>query len=110
MLLCGPFAIEGVESLHPELGRVLDCVPFYWIGSVGSSLLSNGSGLEGSDLLLKSLHPVTGVTVGSLTLRLYFTLVVSLDGRLDFVIRLMRRMEANGAVRVGALSVLAVAC
>src|SRR3954462_14620436 len=110
MLLCGPFAIEGVESRYFELGRVLDCIPLYWIRSSGSRLLSNGGGLEGSDLLLKSLYPVTGFTICSLTLRLYLALVVSLGLRLDFIIRLMRRMEVNGAVRVRALLVLAVTC
>src|SRR4051812_14014012 len=103
MLLCRPFAIEGVESRHLELGRVLDCVPLYWVGSGGSHLLSDGGGLEGSDLLLKSLHPVTAITIGSLTLRLDLALVVSLDLRRNFIIRFMRRMEANGAVRVVAL-------
>src|SRR3954465_6953079 len=110
MLLSRPFAIECVEGRHFEPGWVLDCVPLDWIGPSSSSFLPNSGGLEGSDLLFKSLHPLTGVTIGSLTLRLYFALVVSLDLRLDFVIRLMRRMEANGAVRVGTLLVLAVAC
>src|SRR3954470_24973060 len=110
MLLCRPLAIEGVKGRHFEPGWVLDCVPLDWIGSSSSGFLPNSGGLEGSDLLLKSLHPMTDVTIGSLTLRLYFALAVSLDWRLDFVIRLMRRMEANGAVRVRALPVLAVAC
>ena len=80
------------------------------VGPSSSGFLSNSGGLEGSDLLLKSLHPVTGVTIGSLTFGLYFALIVSLGWRLVFIIRLMRRMKANGAVRVGALPVLAVAC
>src|SRR4051812_8730166 len=108
MLLCRPFSVEGVEGRHFEPGWVLDCVPLHWIGSSSSGFLPNSGGLEGSDLLLKSLHPMTGVTISSLTLRLYFALVVSVDLRLDFVIRLMRRMEANESVRVGALIVLAV--
>src|SRR2546430_9292106 len=103
MLLCRPFAIECVEGRHFESGSVLDRVPLDRIGSSSSGFLPNSGGLEGSDLLLKSLHPMTGVTIGSLTLRLYFALVVSLDWRLDYVIRLMPRMEADGAVRVGAL-------
>src|SRR4051812_29537804 len=98
MLLCRPFAIKCVEGRHFKPGWVLDCVPLYWIGPSSSDFFPNSGGLEGSDLLLKSLHPMTGVTIGSLTLKLYFTLVVSLDWRLGFVIRLMRRMEANGAV------------
>src|SRR4051812_38793849 len=110
MLLCRPFAIECVEGRYFEPGWVLDYVPLDWVGPSSSDFLPNSGGLEGSDLLLKSLHPMTGVTISSLTLRLYFSLVVSLDWRLDFVIRLMRRMEANGVVRVGALLVLAVAC
>src|SRR3954466_12932677 len=110
MLLCRPFAIECVEGRHFKSGWVLDCVPLDWIGPSSSGFLPNSGGLKGSDLLLKSLYLVTGVTIGSLTLGLYFALIVSLDWRLDFVIRLMRRMEANGAVRVGALPVLAVAC
>src|SRR3954468_11443424 len=110
MLLCRPFAIESVKGWHFKSGWVLDRVPLDWIGPRSSGFLPNSGGLEGSDLLLKSLHPVTGVTIGSVTLRLYLALIVSLDRRLDFVIRLMQRMEANGAVRVGALSVLAVAC
>src|SRR3954470_22030170 len=110
MLLCGPFAIEGIEGQHFESGWILDRVPLHWIGSSSSRLLPNGGGLEGSDLLLKSLHPVTGVTIGNVTLQLYFVLGVSLRLRLDFIIRFMRRMEANGAVRVGALLVLAVSC
>ena len=105
-----PFAIDGVKGRHFKSGWVLDRVPLVWIGPSISNFLPNSGGLEGSDLLLKSLHLMTGVTICSLTLRLYFALVVSLDWRLDFVIRLMRRMEANGAVRVGALIVLAVAC
>src|SRR3954469_7095983 len=109
MLLCRPFAIESVEGQYFEPGWVLDCVPLQGIGLSSSGFLPNSGGLEGSDLLLKSLHPMTGVTISSLTLRLYFALVVSLDLRLDFVIRLMRRMEANGAVRVRALIVLVVA-
>src|SRR5438270_10305099 len=110
MLLCRPFAIECVEGRHFKSGWVLDRVPFDWIGPSSFGLLPNSGGLEGSDLLLKSLHHVTGVTIGSLTLGLYFALIASLDWRLDFVIRLMRRMEANGAVRIGALLVFAVAC
>src|SRR5436190_21742245 len=110
MLLCRPFAIKCVEGRHFKPGWVLDRVPFDWIGPSSSGFLSNSGGLEGSDLLLKSLHPVTGVTIGSLTLGLYFALAISLDWRLDFVIMLMWRMEANRAVRVGALPVLAVAC
>src|SRR3954470_17965234 len=110
MLLCRPFAIESVKGWHFKSGWVLDRVPLNWIGPSSSGFLPNSGGLEGSDLLFKSLHPVSGVTIGSLTLRLYLALIVSLDWRLDFVIRLMRRMEANGAVRVGALSVLALAC
>src|SRR4051812_44407608 len=110
MLLCRPFAIEGVEGWHFEPGWVLDRVPLHWIGSSSSGFLPNSGGLEGSDLLLKSLHPMTGITISSLILRLCFALVVSLDLRLDLVIRLMRRMEANGAVRVRACIVLAVAC
>src|SRR4051812_44729716 len=107
MLLCGSFAIECVEGRHFKSGWVLYCVPLDWIGPSSSGFLPNSGGLEGSDLLLKSLHPVTGVTIGSLTFGLYFAFVVSLDWRLDFVIRLMRRMEANGAVRVRAFPVLA---
>src|SRR3954466_270045 len=110
MLLCRYFAIECVEGRHFKSGWVLDCVPLNWIGPSSSGFLPNSGGLEGSDLLLKSLHPMTGVTIDSLTFRLYFSLAVSLDWRLDFVIRLMRRMEANGVVRVVALLVLAVAC
>src|SRR5438270_12698323 len=109
MLLCRLFAIECVEGRHFKFGWVLDRVPIDWIGPNSSGFLPNSGGLEGSDLLLKSLHPVTGVTIGSLTLGLYFALIVCLDWRLDFVIMLMRRMEANGAIRVGALPVLAVA-
>src|SRR3954471_24351499 len=110
MLLCRPFAIESVKGWHFKSRWVLDRVPLNWIGPSSSGFLPDSGGLEGSDLLLKSLHILTSVTIGSLTLRLYFALVVSLDWRLDFVIRLMRRMEANGAVRVGALPFLAVAC
>src|SRR3954463_7256871 len=110
MLLCRPFAIKSVKGWHFKSGWVLDRVPLDWIGSSTSGFLPNSGGLEGSDLLLKLLYPVTGVTIGSLTLGLYFALSVFLDWRLDFVIRLMRRMEANGAIRVGALPVLAVAC
>src|SRR4051812_15309584 len=109
MLLCRPFAIECVEGRHFKSGWVLDYIPLDWIWPSSSGFLPNSGGLEGSDLLLKSLHPVTGITIGSLTLRLYFTLVVSLDWKLDFVIRFMRRLEANGAVRVETLPVLAVA-
>ena len=98
MLLCRPFAIEGVEGWHFEPGWVLDCVPLHWIGLSSSGFLPNSGGIEGIDLLLKSLHPMTDVTISSLVLRLYFALIVSLDLRLDFVIRLMQRMEANGAV------------
>src|SRR5438270_11483693 len=110
MLLCRPLAIEGVEGRHFESGWVLDCIPLHWIGSSSSGFLSNGGGLEGSDLLLKSLHPMTGVTISSLTLRLYFALVVSLGWRLDLVVRIVRGMEANGAVRVGALFVVDLTC
>src|SRR5436189_6013720 len=110
MLLCRPFAIECVEGRHFEPGWVLDCVPLDWIRPSSSGFLPNSGGLEGSDLLLKSLHPMIGVTIGSLTLRLYFALVVSLYWRLNFVIRLILRMKANGTVRVGALPILAVAC
>src|SRR4051812_6529694 len=98
MLLCRPFAIEGVEGRHFKPGWVLDCVPLHWIGSSSFGFLPNSGNLEGSDFLLKSLHPMTGVTISRLTLGLYFALVVSLHLKLDFVIRLMRRMEANGAV------------
>src|SRR2546430_13028421 len=110
MLLCRPFAIECVEGRHFKPGWVLDCIPLDWIGPSSSGFLPNSGGLEGSDLLLKLLHPVTDVTIGSLTLGLHFALIVSLGCRLDFVIRLMWRMEANGAVRVGTLHVVAVAC
>src|SRR3954470_7723871 len=110
MLLCRPFVIKGVEGRYFEPEWVLDCVPLHWIWSSSSGFLPNSGGLEGSDLLFKSLHPMTGVTISSLALRLYFALIVSLDLRLDFVIRLMRRMEANGAVRVRAFPILAVAC
>src|SRR3954463_15750916 len=110
MLLCRSLAIECVEGWHFKYGWVFNYIPLDWIGPSSSGFLPNSGGLEGSDLLLKSLHPVTGVTIGSLTFGIYFALVVSLDWRLDFIIRLMRRMEANGAVRVGALPVLAVAC
>src|SRR3954466_16153302 len=109
MLLCRPFSIKCVEGRYFKSRRVLDRVPLDGIGSSSSGFLPNSGGLEGSDLLLKSLHPMTIVTISNLTLRLYFALVVSLDLRLDFVIRLMRRMEANGDVRVGAFLVLAVA-
>src|SRR5881628_577697 len=98
MLLCRPFAIECVEGRHFKPGWVLDRVPLDWIGPSSSGFLPNSGGLEGSDLLLKSLHPVTGVTISSLALRLYFALTVSLDWRLDFVIRLMQRMEVIGAI------------
>src|SRR3954464_13312866 len=98
MLLCRPFANKGVEGRHFEPGGVLDCVPLHWIGSSSSGFLPNSGGLEGSNLLLKSLHPVTGISITSLTLGLYFALTVSLDLRLDFVIRLKRGMEADGAV------------
>src|SRR3954468_16550640 len=104
MLLCRPFAIECVEGWHFESGWVLDRVPLDWIGPSSSGFLSNSAGLEGSDLILKSLHPVTGITIGSLTLGLYFALIICLNWRLDFVIMLMRRMEANGAIRVGAVT------
>src|SRR3954465_4263205 len=110
MLLRRPFAIECVEGWHFKSRWVLDRVPLDWVGPSSSGFLPNSGGLEGSDLLLKSLHPVTGVTIGGLNLGLYFALIVSLGWRLDFVIRLMRRMEANGSIRVGALPVLAVAC
>src|SRR5438270_7866464 len=107
MLLCRPFSIERVEGRHFKSGWVLDRVPLDWIGPNSSGFLPNSGGLDGSDLLLKSLHPMTGITIGSLTLGLYFGLP---DWRLDFVIMLMRRMEANGAIRVRALPALAVAC
>src|SRR3954471_11128039 len=110
MLLCWPFAIECVEGRHFKSGWVLDRIPLDWIGPSSSGFFPNSGGLEGSDLLLKSLHPVTGITIGSLTLRLYLAWIVSLDWRLDFVIKLRGRMEVNGAVRVRALSVLTVAC
>src|SRR3954463_5015036 len=110
MLLCRPFAIKCVEGRHFESEWVLDRVPLDGIGSSSSGFLPNSGGLEGSDLLLKSLHPMTGVTIGGLTLRLYSVLVVGLDWRLNFVIRLMWGMEANRAVRVRALTILAVAC
>src|SRR5436189_4431100 len=109
MLLRRPFAIECVEGWHFKSRWVLDRVPLDWVRPSSSGFLPNSGGLEGSDLLLKSLHPVTGITIGSLILRLYFALAVSLDWRLDIIIVLMRRMEANGAVPVGALPVLAVA-
>src|SRR3954471_18184141 len=110
MLLRRPFSIECILGWHFKSRWVLDCVPFDWVGPSSSGFLSNSGGLEGSDLLLKSLHPVTSITIGSLILRLYFTLAVSLDWRLDIIIVLMRRMKANGAVRVRALLVLAMAC
>src|SRR5436190_16078739 len=110
MLLWRSFAIEHVEGRHFKSRWVLYCVSFDWVGPSSSGFLSNSGGLEGSDLLLKSLHPVTGITIGSLILRLYFTLAVSLDWRFDIIIVLMRRMETNGAVRVRALLVLAMAC
>src|SRR3954464_3484424 len=110
MLLCRPFAIKSIKGWHFESGWLLDRVPLDWIGPSSSGFLSNSGGLERSDLLLKSLHPVTGVTIGSLALKLYFALIVCLNWRLDFVIMLMRRMEANGAIRVGAPPVLTVAC
>src|SRR3954469_25212222 len=110
MLLCRPFAIESVKGWHFKSGWVLDRVPLDWIGSSSSGFLPNSGDLEGSDSLLKPLHPMTGVTISSLTFRLYFALAVGLDLRLDFVIRLVRRMKANGAVRVEAFLVLAVAC
>src|SRR5437588_13091328 len=110
MLLCRSFAIECIEGRHFKSGWVLDRVPLDWVGPSSSGFLPNSGGLEGIDLLHKSLHPMTDVTIGSLTLRFYFSLVVNMDRRLDFVIRLMRRTEATGAVRVGALPVLAVAC
>src|SRR3954469_15518670 len=98
MLLCRSLAFEGIEGQHFKSGWVLDRVPLDGIGSSSSGFLPNSGGLEGSDLLLKSLHPMTGVTIGGLTLRLYSVLVVGLDWRLNFVIRLMWRMEANGTV------------
>ena len=98
MLLCRPFAIECVEGRHFKSGWVLDGVPFDWVGPSSSGFLTNSGVLEGSDLLLKSLHPVTDITIGSLILGFYCTLAVSLDWRFDLVIMLMRRMEANGAV------------
>ena len=66
-----PFAIECVESWHFKSGWVLDCIPLDWMGQSSSGFLPNSGGLEGSDLLLKSLHPVTGITIDSLTLGLY---------------------------------------
>src|SRR5436190_19719364 len=99
MLLCRPFSIKGVEGWHFEPGWVLDCVPLHWRGSSSSGFLPNSGGLEGNDLLLKSLHLMTSVTISSLAFRLYFALIASLDLRLNFVIRLMQRMEANGADR-----------
>src|SRR3954465_8284094 len=83
MLLCRPFAIESVKGWHFKSGWVLDRVPLHWIGSSSSGFMPNSGGLEGSDLLLKSLHPMTGVTISSLALKLYFALIVSLDLRLD---------------------------
>src|SRR3954471_748473 len=106
MLLCRPFAIKCAEGRHFKSGWVLDRVPLDWIGSSSSGFLPNSGGHEGSDLLPNSFHPMTGFTIGSLTLRLYFALAVGLDLRLDFVIRLVQRMKANGAVRVGAFLVL----
>src|SRR3954465_13561731 len=85
MLLRKLFAIECVEGWHFKSERVLDCVPLDWIGSSSSGFLPNSGALEGSDLLLKSLHPMTSITIGSLTLRLYFALAVGLNLRLDFV-------------------------
>src|SRR3954471_15501900 len=110
MLLCRPFAIECVEGRHFKCEWVFDCIPLDWIGPSSSGFLPNSGGLEGSNLLLKSLHPVTGVTISGLILGLYFALAVSLDWRLGFVIKLMWRMKANGAVQVGALPILTVAC
>ena len=78
MLLHRPFAIECVEGWHFESGWVLDRVSFDWIGPSSSGFLPNSVGLEGSDLLLKSLHLVTGVTISGLILGLYFALIVSL--------------------------------
>src|SRR3954462_10537457 len=98
MLVCRSLAIEGVEGRHFKSGWVLDRVSLDGIGSSSSGFLPNSGGPEGSDLLLKSLHPMTGVTIGGLTLRLNSILVVGLDWRLNFVIRLMCGMEANGAV------------
>src|SRR3954470_23861007 len=98
MLLCRPFAIKRVEGRHFKSGWVFDRVPLDGIGSSSSGFLPNSGGLEGSGLLLKSLHPMTDVTIGGLTLRLKSVLIVGLDWRLDFVIRLMWRMQANGTV------------
>src|SRR3954471_21425777 len=98
MLLCRRFAIKCVEGRHFKSKWVLDRVPLDGIGSSSSGFLPNCVVLEGSDLLLKSLHPMTGVTIGGFTLTLYPVSVVGLDWRLDFVIRLMWRMKANGAV------------
>src|SRR4051812_14730150 len=109
MLLCGPFAVKGVEGRHFELGQVFYRVPLYRIRSSGSRLLPDGCGFKGSDLLLKSLHPVTSVTVSSFTLRLYLAVVIGLDMRLDFVLWFMRRMEVDGAVRVRTLLILVMA-
>src|SRR3954471_16966556 len=103
MLLCGPFAIESVEGQHFEPGWVLDSIPLHWIGPSSSGLLSDGGGFKGSDLLLKSLHPMTGATIGGFTLGLYFAPVVSLGLRIDFIIKFMWGMEADVPVRVGAL-------
>src|SRR4051812_7851744 len=98
MLLRKPFSVEGVESRHFELLRVLDCIPFCRVRSSSSRLLSDGCGLKGRNLLLKALHPMTCITISSLTLRLYIAWVVGLDVRLDFITNFMRRMEADGAV------------
>ena len=108
-MLCGPFAVEGIESRHFEFRWVFDCVPLYRVRSSGPRLLPDGRGLEGSDLLLKSLHPVDSVTISSLALRLHLALVVGLGVRLDSIFWFMRGMEADGTVRVRALLILAVA-
>src|SRR4051812_46137681 len=110
MLLHRPFAIECVEGWYFKSRWVLDRVPLDWVRPSSSDFLPNSGGFEGSDLLLKSLHPVTGDTISGLIFGLYFALGVSLDWRLGFVVKLMWRMKANGAVRVGALPILAVAC
>src|SRR4051812_40630985 len=109
MLLRGPFAVKGVESWHFEFGQVFNCIPLYRIRSSGSCLLSDGRGLEGSDLLLKSLYPMNSVTISNLALRLDLALVFDLDLRLNSILWFIRRMEADGAVRVGALLILTVA-
>src|SRR4051812_6042637 len=110
MLLCGPFAVKGVEVRNFKLRQVFDRVPLYQIKFSGSHLLLDGCDFKGSNLLLKSLHPVTSITISSLTFRLYLIWVVGLGMTLDFIVWFMRKIEADGAVRVGALLVLAMAC